>query len=132
MDEQLRYPELRSTESIFRKLGIDPKTRIDEIDQDFQYTSCKLDELDKYVELYLQMDTSQKEKRVLGCFFLECLNEYVSSHTESHLNHARIMELMYRDIEIHKAELEYWTNTEDPEKDNWWPITQYVLQWKNT
>ena len=132
MDEQLEYPEFQSAESILKKMGVDPKTRLDENDQDFEYTSCRLDELDKYLDLYLQTDTSEKEKRVLGCFFLQCLNEYVSSRTKSHLNHVKIMELMYRDIRIHKSELDYWTDTKDPDKDNWWPITQYILQWKST
>ena len=42
------------------------------------------------------------------------------------------MHLLHRDEDIHETEIEYWTNTEEPNEENWWPITNYILRWKNT
>ena len=130
--ERLKYPNMGAAASIFRKLGIDSDTRFTPDDQNFEYTSCKLSELDKYLNLYLEAGTSNEEKRVLGCFFLECLNDYVSINNSVHSNHSRIMDILHNDMTIHETELEYWTNTEDPDIENWWPITKYILEWRST
>jgi hypothetical protein len=127
LKEQLKYPDMEAAAKLFEKLGIEPSSRFAEHEQDFEYTSCKLEEIEQYLALYLQPDTSPKEKRVLGCFFFECLNEYVVIHKKSHSLFSKIMAVVYDDIGIHKSELAYWMNTEDPNEDNWWPITRYLL-----
>jgi hypothetical protein len=132
MDDRLKYPDMEAAASIFRKLGIEPVSRFSAGDQDFEYTSCEVSELEKYLGLYLEIDTSDMEKRVLGCFFLECLNDYVSTNNSAYPKHSDIMKLLHNDLEIHESELEYWTNTKDPIKEHWWPITEYILEWRGT
>ena len=130
--EDFKYPRLDAANKILERLGVDPSTRIDEQDQDFEYTSCIVEETEQYLDLYKQESISEAEKRVLGCFLFECLNEYVHSNDKEHKLFKEIMYLLYSDEHIHKTEIEYWTNTEDPDEENWWPITSYILRWKNT
>ena len=132
MIEELKYPQMDAAASIFKKLGIDPSTRFDEFDQDFEYTSCKLEELESYLSLYEKGSTSDLEKRVLGCFFLECLNEYIHNNNQTHEFHQKIIEILENDISIHKSELEYWASSESENQEDWWPISEYILKWKNT
>ena len=113
----LKYPTLEATKSVLTKVGINPDTRIGQFDQDYQYTSCKLQELEKYFSLYQLSDTTDQEKRVLGCYFLECLNEHVGASEKAHFLQNRIFQLLHQDIYIHKTELEYWGNTEDPDEE---------------
>ncbi len=132
MREDLKYPSSDAINSVLIKIGIDPSTRFDKYDQDIEYTSCKLEELDKYFNLYTKDDTTFYEKRVLGCYFLECLNEYFENENKCHFLQNKIFEILYSDIEIHESELEYWIDVSDPKEDNWWPITKELLTWKNT
>lgn len=127
-----RFPKQSAAKSVLGKIGIDPKTRMDGLDQDFEYTSCSLSELDKYVELYEASDTTDDEKRVLGCYIFECLNEYVSVNELEHPLQKKAFEMLVSEPEIHQSELEYWSNTSDPNQENWWPITSYFIKWKNT
>ncbi|MHA7810211.1 MAG: hypothetical protein ACX933_10420 [Marinobacter adhaerens] len=130
--EDLKYPSMEAAISIFQKMGIEASTRFDKYDQDFEYTSCRVEEIAKYLEIYQKESTTEQEKRILGCFLFECLNEYIQNNEKVHEIFAEAMALLHRDEYIHNTEIEYWTNTEDPDKENWWPITQHVLQWRNT
>lgn len=130
--EHLKYPKMDAATNVFEKLGVDASTRFDEKDQDFEYTSCRLEETEQYLDLYKQESTSESEKRVLGCFLFECLNEYVQNNDKQHELFKEVMHLLHRDEDIHETEIEYWTNTEEPNEENWWPITNYILRWKNT
>ena len=118
--------------SIFRKLGIDPESRFSESDQDFEYTSCKIEELGSYLDLYKEEETTNFEKRVLGCFILECLNEYILKNGEPHklLHHA--LTLLENDRDIHKTELAYWASLETQNPKDWWAIAKYIRKQRNT
>lgn len=131
MTDELKYPSINATISVLKKLSITPSTRINEYDQDFEYTSCRIEEIDDYLALYQKNDTSDQEKRVLGCFLLECHNEYIGSNNSTHYAFNQVMNLLHHDIEIHETELAYWGNTEDPNKEHWWAITRFILEWEN-
>ena len=132
MRSDLKYPTLKAVDSVLSKLGIDPKSRYSEQDQDYEYTTCVLDELERYIDLYAQPETTDEEKRLLGCYFLECLNEHIGSYGQKHKKQNFVFELLNNDIEIHETELEYWSSTPDSNEENWWYITKYILEWKNT
>ena len=128
--KDLKYPRKKAVQAILTKLGIDPKSR-DMHCQDIEYTSCKVEELENYVDLYTQRDTSIYEKRVLGCYFLECLNEYIAINKQEHPRQNEALKLLFSDIFIHKAELNYWSDTSKQEnKEDWWYITKPILNWK--
>lgn len=93
MDEELKYPSPEAIPSVLKKIGVDPSTR--DLDcQDVEYTSCVLAELPKYYDLYIQEATTDKEKRVLGCYILQCLEEHLNgSNTEHHLQEKSISAL---------------------------------------
>jgi len=131
MREDLKYPDIEAVKSILVKIGVDPMSR-DLNCQDFEYTTCELQELDAYIKLYEERETSIYEKRVLGCYFLECLNEHVSIHNEAHPSQQIAFGLLHSDKDIHKSELAYWKNTKGRTEDEWWPITKYLNEWKNT
>lgn len=132
MNSDLDYPKMSAAEHIFRKLGIDPKTRFHADDQDFEYTSCRMEELRLYFDLYMKKDTSDLEKRVLGCFFLEGLNDFVSLNSKKHPLQDQILEMLHKDIGIHKTELDYRAVTDDPNEEHWWPVRKYILEWQRT
>ena len=128
--KDLKYPSKKSVQEILTKLGIDPKLR-DMHCQDIEYTSCKMEELEEYIDLYIQRDTSIYEKRVLGCYFLECLNEYIAINKQEHPRQNEALKLLFSDIPIHKTELDYWSDTSKREnKEDWWYITKPILNWK--
>ena len=127
--KELKYPSFSAAESLFQKMGIEASTRFCKDDQDFEYTSCRVEEIDGYLQLYKNESTTDQEKRVLGCFLFECLNEYVQTNVEVSEAFTEAMSLIHSDNHIHETELEYWTSTEEKE-ENRWPITQYILQWR--
>lgn len=131
MKNNLKYPSIEAVKSVLTKLNIDPTTR-DLNCQDFEYTTCKLEEIDKYISLYKNDDTTVYEKRLLGCYFLECLNEYVSLQNNKHSLQNIAFEMLHSNIEIHGTELEYWSNTENKSEEEQWPISKYLLAWQNT
>ncbi len=131
MIENPKYPNIDAIKSVLIKSGVDLSTR-DLSCQDYKYTTCKLEELDKYVNLYKKNETTIYEKRVLGCYLLECLNEYVAINNKEHSLQKIAFTLLHSDINIHETELEYWTDTKDRNKEEWWPITKYLLKWQNT
>jgi len=130
--EDLKYPRMDAATRIFEKLGVEASTRFDENDQDFEYTSCRVEEIEQYLNLYNQDSTTEQERRVLGCFLFEGLNEYVQNHAKEHELFEEVMRILYRDEYIHETEIEYWTNIEEKDEESWWPITHYILRWKNT
>ncbi len=132
MTVELKYPSMEAAASIFQKLGIDPSTRFDALDQDFEYTSCRVSELEQYFTIYQAHDTTEQEKRVLGCFLFECLNEYILSNDKEHPIFSEVMMLLHCDESIHRTEIEYWVNTQDADEQYWWPITSYVLRWQHS
>ncbi len=132
MREDLKFPRIDAIDSVLIKIGVDPSTRYNKHAQDHEYTTCKIDELEQYINLYEKKDTSIYEKRVLGCYFLECLNEYFQYNDIGHPMKNRAFELLHSDIEIHESELKYWTDVFDPNEENWWPITKEIINWRNT
>ncbi len=126
--EAYEYPELQAANSVLRKIGIDPSSRIDQSDQDFEYTACDLSELEAYAELYLKSDTSAQEKRVLGCFLLQTLDDHLASTKTIHPKQESIFELLFADIHIHETELEYWSKCGDSPEEEWY-IAPYIRGW---
>ncbi|MES2935956.1 MAG: hypothetical protein V4805_21010 [Pseudomonadota bacterium] len=110
MNDALQYPQIEAMKSVLTKLGIDPSSRYDNKDQDFEYSTCKPAELERYIELYVREDTSAFEKRVLGCYFLACLNHYIQENDGEHPAQQIAFNLLNKDIQIHQTELEYWAS----------------------
>ena len=111
------------------KLGIDPRDRLGEHDQDPEYTSCRSDEIPSYFALYAHGELEPAERAVLCCFLLEGLNELIQAGTPHPLQ-AAIFNALFDAEELHRVELAYWMDTSDPERENWWPITGALLAYK--
>lgn len=133
MRKDLAYPKTEAIASVLTKIGVDPNTRMAAFGQDIEYTSCRLVELDQYVALYEEPTTSIYEKRVLGCYFLECLNDHIQVKQTIHPLQNRIFTLLFSDQEIHATEIAYWTNTSHSKNEaDWWAVTKEILNWINT
>ncbi|MDC0435211.1 hypothetical protein OAM69_06195 [bacterium] len=129
MADRLKYPDPDAALSVLEKIGVDPKSR--DLDcQDFEYTTCEVAELDKYVELYERSDTSIYEKRVLGCYIMETLNDFVSAEQRPHHLQDKAFEYLYSDYQIHQPEIEKRTDIEGRTEDLWWPIAKYLIAWQ--
>lgn len=120
---------MNPVKSVLLKLGVDLSTR--NLDcQDSEYTTCELDELEKYIELYNHEETSISEKQILGCYFLECLNEYVQLYDHEHPLQNLAFKYLHSGIEIHESELDYWTRTTGNDEEDLWPIAKYIHSWQ--
>jgi len=78
-----------------------------------------MEELDKYLDLYDAPGISDPERRVLGCYLMEGLNNFVYTNDRKHPLHDRIMEIFKRDYKIHNFEVQYRLETEDDDPENW-------------
>jgi hypothetical protein len=118
---------LEAIRSVLARLGIDPRDRMDEGDQDPEYTACRSDEIDDYFRLYRSKELNVDERAVLCCFLLEGLNEQIQT-SAPHPSQTEIFSVLFEARQLHAAELAYWMNTSDPDQDNWWPITKPLLE----
>lgn len=123
---------MQAAKSVLVKLGVHPSSRIDANEQDFQYTACRVGELEQYIALYRESNTSDQEKRVLGCFLLESLNEYLQSHDRPHPLQGEAIGLLHTELEIHEPELKYWSVCTSPNPEEWWPIAEHIEAWRKT
>src|SRR3989442_12270445 len=98
--------------TVLIKLGIDPRERVDDSDQDPEYTACRSEELDSYFDLY-QKTADLNERGVLCCFLLDGLNELIQDG-HPHPRQAEILTALVDAGEVHAAELSYWANTSAP------------------
>jgi hypothetical protein len=114
---------------VLTKVGVDPATRIRAHDQDLEYTSCRPEELPAYFRLYQDQSTDPDEKAVLCCFMFECLNDFCADGTVHPLQHA-IFDALIDAGDAHAAEVAYWSESDDPDPENWWPITEPFLAHK--
>jgi len=125
MNDELKYPSSEAAASVLKKIGVNPETR--DLDcQDVEYTSCSLEELPRYYSLYFEESTTDKEKRVLGCFILQCLNDHLVENDTPHPLQKKSVLALYHDKRIHSSELDYWT-------DHPWSIAKYLekSEWQN-
>ncbi len=113
--------------SVLRRLGIDPATRIGELDQDAEYTACRTDELPAYFQLYKSDGLSNEELAVLCCFLLETMNDCMGMGSPHPLQE-QIMDALFDNQDLHAGELAYWMDTSDPDPEHWWPITKTLLE----
>jgi hypothetical protein len=114
---------------VLTKVGVDPATRIHAYDQDPEYTSCRPEELPAYFRLYQDSATDVDEKAVLCCFMLECLNDFCANEMVHPLQH-EIFDALLDAGDVHAAEIAYWSESDDPDPENWWPIAQSLLEHK--
>jgi hypothetical protein len=111
---------------VLRKLGIEPQERLSELDQDPEYTACRAEETSEYFALYQRVDVTPAERAVLCCFLLVGLNDYCARGSPHPLQ-AAVFGGLFAAGNHHAAELAYWTDTSDPDPQNWWPITSHLL-----
>lgn len=117
-------------EAVLRKLGIDPRERLSEFDQDPEYTACMATEVPAYFDLYQRETVTRSERAVLCCFILEGLNEYCAAGSPHSLQ-TQIFDSLFAAGDEHEAEIAYWMNTSDLAPDNWWPITSHLITHRN-
>jgi len=126
LDDTMPYSGPRDTiVAVLVKLGIDPRERVDDSDQDVEYTACRSEEVDSYFRLY-QKTLDDNERAVLCCFLLEGLNELIQEGNPFP-RQSEVLTTLVDAGEVHAAELSYWANTSDPDPENWWPITTTLL-----
>jgi hypothetical protein len=114
---------------VLTKIGVDPATRIDAYDQDPEYTSCRTEELPAYLRLYRDGSTDSDERDVLCCFMLECLNDVCHDGTVHPLQH-EIFDALLNAGDAHAEEIAYWSESDDPDPENWPPIAEFVREHK--
>lgn len=130
MDKDLAFPRTEAVASVLRKIGIDPDTRIGWGDE--AYTACEMGEMERYLDLYFLPDTDKYEKRVLGCFLLQSLNDYHCSMDRPHTFQNLIFALLCMDETIHASEITYWSDLSDPDGTAWWTIARELDTWQQT
>ncbi len=125
----MRIVREESIRRVLKRLSIRPEDRMGPHAQDLEYTACRSDELDAYVDLYASPDLDDDERGVLCCFILESINELIQLG-EPHYRQGQALNMLFSNEELHRHELEYWMDTSEPNEDNWWPITPTLLAFK--
>ena len=120
---------LEKIASVLRKLGIAPRERVDEFDQDAEYTACRSEEIPLYFRLYGRGSLDVDERAILCCFLLEGLNERIQAG-DPHPLQEEIFAELFDAGKIHATELAYWMDTTDRDEEDWWPITRPLLEHK--
>jgi hypothetical protein len=78
--------------------------------QDWEYTSPKLKNLEKYLERYRQIYTTQAEKRVLAAFIFQVSEDSLSeNYTENEYAVRKNLSMLFEDFDITKYEFNYWS-----------------------
>jgi len=112
--------------SILDKLEID-KSKLYLGCQDWEYTLADDKYLKEYIELYRAEETTDLEKRVLGCFIIQSITDLLPTNiTKQEVR--KSLAMLARDFEIHKEELEYWSNFEEDNEENWFYVTRYIRE----
>ena len=114
---------------VLAKVGVDPVTRIHADDQDPEYTSCQPEELSDYFRLYQDGSTDPDERAVLCCFMLECLNDFCAEGAAHPLQGA-VFDALLDAGDTHATEIAYWSESDDPDPENWWPIAESIIEHK--
>lgn len=123
---QFEFPDEAACRSVLSKLGID-QNQIHQFGQDYEYILADEKRLSDYISLYGANDTSDLEKRILGCFIIQSIEEKLpdkiaSEEVRSHLC------LLAKDRCIHQSELEYWSVNEESNEEYVFQITKYVRE----
>ena len=129
ISEELMYPRIDAARSVLTKIGVDPATR-DFDCQDYEYTTCNMSELERYVELYPKENTNEYEKRVLGCYIIEALNDFVSIEKSAHPLLDQALRYLHVDYYIHQSEIRYRLGSDSWVADEAWPIATYISDWQ--
>ena len=131
MGERDEYfgPPYQSVVDVLVKLGIDPRSRTFEGDQDAEYTACRAGEVERYFDLYTHGDLALAERDVLCCFLLQGLDDVIR-RGEAHPLQAAIFDALFDAEDTHRAELAYWMDTSEPDPANWFPIKAALIAHK--
>lgn len=128
MTNELEFPVMKAGSSVLTKLGINSDIRVDPREQDLEYTSCSMDELDEYLVLYNTPAISDPEKRVLGCYLMEGQTTTFLSKSANTPCTILIMDIFHRDYRIHHYEIQYRLKKSGDDPETWWPIGIYRLE----
>ncbi len=119
------YPDENACLSIQVKLGIEKESVY--LDQDWEYILADECRLHDYVEMYNRKDTTNLEKRVLGCFIIQSLTELLPDKIPEGEARKHIA-MLAQDSDIHESELKYWSNEEEGDEENWAYVTKYIRE----
>ncbi len=125
----MRIVREESIRRVLKRLAIRPEDRIAPHAQDLEYTACRSDELDAYIDLYASSELDDGERGVLCCFILESMNEIIQLG-KTHSRQGQALTMLFSNEELHRHELEYWMDASDPNEEDWWPITLTPLEFK--
>ena len=125
---EFEYPGFKSCISILEKLGIDKDT-LDLDCQDWEYTLADERFLSEYIKLYNVDSTTGLEKRVLGSFIIQSLENLLAKGIKESFV-VEILTMLSKDQDIHQYEFEYWSLLGDEHylehEEDCWHITKYV------
>jgi hypothetical protein len=60
---------------------------------------------------------------------LECLNDFCADGAVHPLQ-SEIFDALLDAGDAHAAEIAYWSESDDPDPENWWPIAESILEHK--
>ena len=90
-----------------------------------------MSELERYIELYPKESTREYEKRVLGCYIIEALNDLVSIEMYARPLLDQAFWYLHFDYCIHQSEIRYRLDSELQVAEETWPISTYLSDWQN-
>ncbi|WP_417374579.1 hypothetical protein [Gimesia maris] len=105
MTNQFEYPSEAACRSVLIKLGMHA-SQLDCYPQDWEYLMADETRLSDYIDLYQQSETTDQEKRVLGCFVIQSLENLLPTMI-SEQQIRTCLAMLWDDRVIHAHEFEY-------------------------
>ncbi|QDT89012.1 hypothetical protein [Gimesia algae] len=124
MKSQFEFPSEGACLLVLKKLDMD-ESQLDMIPQDWEYLLADETRLSDYIDLYQQPQTTDQEKRVLGCFVIQSL-ENLLPEMISEQRVRTCLAMLWDDRVIHAHEFEYWSMRDETDPDNLFQITNLV------
>ena len=126
---KFKYPDHDACLSILDKLEVDKSSLLLDC-QDWEYTLANENYLPEYVKLYESDTTSALEKRVLGCFIIQSIENLLPKNVHDNEIHS-YLSMLNKDNSIHKDEFIYWSLLEEQNPENWFYVTSFIRELNN-
>ncbi|WP_298864957.1 hypothetical protein [uncultured Gimesia sp.] len=123
---QFEFPDAATGRSLLQKLGKE-EVQFELFGQDWEYILADEVLLPEYIRLYESNETTDQEKRVLGCFIIQSIENKLPDKisAEKARSHLR---LLCKDRHIHQSEIEYWSVVEENDEEHMFQVTKYIRE----
>ena len=123
---EIKYPSKETIDRLTKELNL---IGANEYTQDWEIEVANADQLQKYIEYYINQKLNLNEKATLMRIILEAYNEYFEINLQDGKFWEQIKVLLEKDYYIHRYTIKYWS-CEEEDLENSFAITSLVRKLK--